>query len=84
MVIRQFQFEQVRAKYSPTSTPAKIAAVVFGIVLFLPILAILVVAGVVAAVVFGILLVCGIVTRKFRSLTSSKDPEGRKNVRIKR
>ena len=82
--MRQFQPSQIHARYSLASTPAKIAAIVFGIVLFLPILAILVTAGVIAAVVFGVLLVFGIVARKMRSLTSGKDPDGRQNVRIKR
>ena len=84
MEMRQFQFGRGRAMYSSRSIPAKIAVIAFGIVLFLPILAMLIVAGVVAVLVFGVLLVVGTVARKFRSLISGKDREGRKNVRIKR
>ena len=68
------------------STPSKISAIVFGLILFLPILALLLVAGVVAFVVFGFLLIVGVVRRKIRSLTtgSERGPKRSKNVRIKR
>jgi hypothetical protein len=68
------------------STPSKISAIVFGLILFLPILALLLVAGVVAFVVFGFLLIVGVVRRKIRSLTTGGDPGPKrsKNVRIKR
>ena len=52
-------------------------------VLFLPILALLIVAGIVASLVFGVLMLVGIARAKTRSLFG-KDDEGRKNVRIKR
>ena len=65
------------------STPVKMAAFVFGLVLLVPILALLVVAGIVSSVVFGVLLLVGVVNTKARSLTG-KDNEGRKNVRVRR
>ncbi len=65
------------------STPTKIAALVFGLVILLPIFSLLLVAGIVASVVFGILLLVGVVNTKIRSLFRG-DPGGRKNVRIKR
>lgn len=65
------------------SMPVKIAALTFGLVLFLPILALLLVAGAVAGVVFGILMLVRVVTTKTR-LLFGKDSQGRKNVRIKR
>lgn len=80
MEMQQFQFNVKR----PMSTPAKFAAIVLGIVLFLPIFALAIFAGVIAALVFGVLFVVGIVRRKIRSITTGKDPDGRKNVRIKR
>ena len=52
MTIRQFQFGSV----STMSLPAKIASIAFGLVIFLPIFALLIVAGIVAAFVFGVLL----------------------------
>ncbi len=78
--MRQFQFGSAR----PMSTPTKIAVIVFGLVLFLPIFALLVVAGVVASAVFGVLLIITIITRKIQTLTRGKDSNGRKNVRVKR
>ncbi len=78
--MRQFQFESMRT----VSMPTKIAMIVFGLILFLPIFALLVLAGTVAAVVFGVLIVFGVVIRKIRSLASGKDTQGRKNVRVKR
>ena len=77
---QQFQFDLMR----PMSAPAKMGLIVFGIVLFLPIFALAIIAGVLAAAVFGLLFATGVVRRKFRSLFSSKDTDGRKNVRIKR
>ena len=82
MEMQQFQLGSGRAM----STPSKISAIVFGLILFLPILALLLVAGVVAFVVFGSLLIVGVVRRKIRSLTmgSERGPKRSKNVRIKR
>ncbi len=78
--MRQFQFGSAQSM----STPTKIAVIVFGLILFLPIFALLVVAGVVASVVFGVLLIITTITRKIQSLTRGKDSGGRKNVRVKR
>ena len=78
-MMRQIQFSSGRTM----SMPVKIAAFAFGLVLFLPILALLLVAGIVAGVVFGILMLFGVASAKTRSLFG-KDNEGRKNVRIKR
>ena len=80
MEMQQFQFNVKR----PMSAPVKFAAIVFGIVLFLPIFALAIVAGVIAALVFGVLFVIGIVRSKIRSIASGKDQDGRKNVRVKR
>ena len=80
MVMQQFQFDSKRQM----SAPAKFALIVFGIVLFLPIFALAIIAGVFAALVFGLLFTLGTVRRKIRSFFSGKDSEGRKNVRIKR
>lgn len=66
------------------SAPTKFASIAFGIVLFLPILILVIVAGAVAAVVFALLLIVGLVRRKVRALFVGNDDEGRKNVRIKR
>jgi len=77
--MQQIQFSSGRTM----SMPVKIAAFAFGLVLFLPILALLIVAGIVASLVFGVLMLVGIARAKTRSLFG-KDDEGRKNVRIKR
>ena len=67
------------------STPAKFAAVAFGIVLFLPILALTILAGTVAIVVFGLLFLVSLITKKYHALTKGKhDNEGRKNVKVRR
>tara|TARA_Y100001970_G_C14022812_1_gene744425 strand:+ start:365 stop:604 length:240 start_codon:yes stop_codon:yes gene_type:complete len=79
MVLRQFQWNTPK----PRSTPAKAALFVFGLILFLPILALLLIAGFFASVVFGILMLFGIVTAKISSITH-KDDAGRKNVRVRR
>lgn len=79
MTRNQIQFGSLRT----VSTPVKIAAFAFGLVLLIPILALLVIAGVVSCVVFGVLLLVGVVNTKVRSLTG-KDNEGRKNVRVRR
>jgi len=65
------------------STPAKVATLVFGFVLLIPILALLVVAGVVSCVIFGLLLLVGAINTRVRSLTG-RDNQGRKNVRVRR
>ena len=65
------------------STPSKMATLVFGLVVLLPIFALLIVAGIVASVVFGVLLLIGVVNTKTRAVFN-KDSSGRKNVRIKR
>ena len=80
MEIRQFQFGPRRHM----STPAKIAAIVFGIVLFLPIFALVLIAGLLAGIVFSVLFLFSLCKRKLRSLASGKDTDGRKNVRVKR
>ena len=80
MEMQQFRFDMKR----PMSAPAKFALFAFGIVLFLPIFALAIVAGLLASLVFGMLFTVGIVRRKIRSLFSGKDSDGRKNVRIKR
>ena len=81
MVMRQFQFKPP----TPRSAPAKLAILVFGIVFFLPILALAIVAGLVAVVVFGLLFCVAFVKQKARK-TSNKttNNEGRKNVRVRR
>ena len=79
MMRNQIQFSSLHS----LSTPVKIAAFVFGLVLLIPILALLVIAGVVSSVVFGVLLLVGVVNTKVRSL-AGKDSEGRKNVRVRR
>ena len=67
------------------STPAKFAAVAFGIVLFLPILALAILASIVAVVVFGLLFLVSLVTKKYLALTKGKrNNEGRKNVKVRR
>ena len=78
-MLRQFQWNTPK----PRSTPAKVAIFVFGLILFLPILALLLIAGFFASIVFGILMLFGIVTARMQSLTQ-KDEEGRKNVRVRR
>lgn len=65
------------------STPAKMAAFVFGLVLLIPILALLIIAGIVSSVVFGVLLLVGLVNTGLRSIIS-KNSDGRKNVRVRR
>jgi hypothetical protein len=64
------------------SAPVKIAALIFGIVLLIPVMAILIIAGVLSTVVFGTLLLVGLANTKIRSMTG-RDNQGRKNVRIK-
>ena len=66
------------------SAPVKFSSIAFGIVLFLPILILVIIAGAVAAVVFALLLIVGLVRRTVRTLFVGKDDDGRKNVRIKR
>jgi hypothetical protein len=89
MIMRQFQISST----AQMSLPAKIASIAFGLVLLLPIFALLIVAGVVSAFVFGILLLVGVVRAKARALFGAGSGEifsagpsagGRKNVRIKR
>ena len=83
MVLRQFQWNTLNLGATSRSTPAKFALFVFGLILLLPILALLLIAVFFASIVFGILRLFGIVTAKVRSLTR-KDSEGRKNVRVRR
>jgi len=80
MAMQQFQF----IPNSRMSAPVKFASIAFGIVLFLPILMLVIIAGAVAAVVFALLLIVGLVRRTVRTLFVGKDDDGRKNVRIKR
>ncbi len=79
MMLRQFQFNTPK----PRSTAATVALFVFGLILFLPILALLLIAGFFASIVFGVLMLFGIVSTKIRSLMK-RDDEGRKNVRVRR
>ena len=79
MMRNQIQFGSV----GTMSAPAKIAALVFGFVLLIPILALLIVAGVVSTLVFCTLLLTGLINTKARSLIC-RDQQGRKNVRVKR
>lgn len=70
------------------SLPAKIASIVFGLVLFLPIFALLVVAAIVSAFVFGVLLLISVLRTKTNSLfgggpSAGPSAKGRKNVRVK-
>ena len=58
------------------------AIAVFGFVLLLPILLLLLVATIVAMIVFATLSFAAWVGGRFRGL-SGKDPEGRRNVRIR-
>ncbi len=78
--MRQFQFGSARTM----SPPAKFAAIAFGIVLLLPILALLLIAGAFAASVFILLLIFGKIRKVFTPSTQKDDSEGRKNVRVKR
>lgn len=79
MMRNQIQFSALHSM----STPAKMAAFVFGLVLLIPILALLIIAGIVSSVVFGVLLLVGLVNTGLRSLIS-KNSDGRKNVRVRR
>jgi len=65
------------------SMPTKVATLVFGFILLIPIVTLLIVAGIVAFMVFGVLLIIGIINTKLRSLTG-RDREGRHNVRVRR
>ena len=56
---------------------------VLGVLVILPILLLLLVAGVVAMVAFGILSVYARIVNIFRGFTK-KDSQGRKNVRIRK
>lgn len=85
--MRQFQLGTV----TQMSLPTKIATIAFGLVLLLPIFALLIIAGIVSAFVFGILLLVGVVRTKVQSLfnkgnrpSSGPSASGRKNVRVKR
>jgi len=60
-----------------------IFGIVLGVLVILPILLLLLVAGVVAMVAFGILSVYARIVNTFRGFTE-KDSEGRKNVRIRK
>jgi hypothetical protein len=81
IVMQQFQLKSV----TPISTPGKIAALVFAIVFFLPILALAILAGIVAITVFSLLFCVGYVKFKIKSITNrSNSNDGRKNVRIRK
>jgi len=60
-----------------------IFGIVLGVLVILPILLLLLVAGVVAMIAFGILSVYARIVNTFRGFTE-KDSEGRKNVRIRK
>ena len=79
MMFRQIQWNTVKRM----SLPARVAATVFGIIVILPILLLVLVAGTFAGIVFGVLFLINIIIRKGRSLTG-RDNEGRKNVRVRR
>ncbi|MBT6268858.1 MAG: hypothetical protein HOI88_00715 [Phycisphaerae bacterium] len=85
MTIRQFQFGSV----STMPLPAKIASIAFGLVILLPIFALLIVAGIVAAFVFGVLLLVHVARVKIKSLFNKNtdigpNAQGRKNVRVRK
>ena len=81
IVMQQFQLKSV----TPTTAPGKIAALVFAIVFFLPILALALIAVLVALVVFSLLFCVGFVKIKLQSITNrSRDNEGRKNVKVRK
>jgi len=70
-------------KFSPTGTAMTIFGVVLGVLLILPILLLLFIAGVVAMFVYCVLSVYGRIVIFFQGFTK-KDSEGRKNVRIRK
>ena len=89
MIMRQFQIGST----AQMSLPAKIATIAFGLVLLLPIFALLIVAGVASAFIFGVLLLIGVVRAKVKALftagssgkfSAGPSASGRKNVRVKR
>jgi 5-bromo-4-chloroindolyl phosphate hydrolysis protein len=77
----QFQLSK-KINFSPTGIAMIIFSIVLGVLVILPILLLLLVAGVVAMTAFGFLSVCARVANTFRGFTK-KDSEGRKNVRIR-
>ncbi|MBC8522888.1 hypothetical protein H8D29_03075 [PVC group bacterium] len=77
------ELRKVHINRSVETSPASIAITIFGMVLLLPILLLLLFAGIVAIAAFAILSVFAWLFGKIRGL-SSKDSEGRKNVRIRR
>jgi hypothetical protein len=71
------------------SLPAKIALIAFGLVVLLPIFALLIVAVIVASFVFGVLLLVNVARIKCRTLFSKSSDSGpnaqdRKNVRVRK
>ncbi len=78
MDLRQLQINQ-KIGFSPKG----IALAIFGMVLLLPILLLLLVAGLVAMVAYFILSIISLVGSKL-SGCSGADSEGRKNVKIRK
>ena len=78
MDLRQVQFNQ-KLGFSPKG----IAFAIFGMVLLLPILLLLLVAGLVAIVAYAILFMVSFVGAKISGL-SRTDSEGRRNVKIRK
>ena len=77
----QIQFSK-QIKFSPAGIAMTIFGIVLGVLLVLPILILLLVAGSVALVVFCILLIYARIVCFFQG-TIKKDSEGRKNVKIR-
>ena len=78
----QFQLSK-KINFSPAGIARIIFGIVLGVLVILPILLLLLVAGVVAMIAFGILSVYARIVNTFRGFTE-KDSEGRKNVRIRK
>ena len=82
MPLDQFQLSK-KINFSPAGIAMIIFGTVLGVLVILPILLLLLVAGVVAMVAFGILSVYARIVNIFRGSTE-KDSQGRKNVRIRK
>ena len=78
----QFQLSK-KINFSPAGIAMIIFSIALGVLVILPILLLLLVAGVVAMIAFGILSVYARIVKIFRGFTE-KDSEGRKNVRIRK
>ena len=78
----QFQLSK-KINYSPAGIAKIVFSIVLGVLVILPILLLLLVAGVVAMIAFGLLSVYARAADIFWGSTK-KDSEGRKNVRIRK